>query len=60
MINYTNVIDLKIIVNDWLKWEYEVSMTQTSVDLMRKSTYKEERQRMVRELCAKRGWCQRS
>jgi len=34
--NCTNVIDLKIIVNDWPKWEYEVSRTQPSVELVRK------------------------
>jgi hypothetical protein len=36
IMNCMNVIDLKIIVNDWLKWEYEVSGTQPSVELVRK------------------------
>jgi hypothetical protein len=39
--NCTNVIDIKIIVNEWLKSEYEVSTTQLSVELMRKGHIKQ-------------------
>jgi hypothetical protein len=35
-------------------------MTWPSVELMRRWAYKSDREQIVRELCPKIGWCQRS